>query len=233
MMTLQQLQKEFGDRLVTLRDGRPGLRGGLHAEVKDVADGDSLLDFIATDETLDRYNEVIKLDGWDTKNYLANPVVPDCHNYDSVMRILGRSTQLSIADGKMINRVQFAMDNPMGAMAYKMAKGGFIKSESVGFIPVEWINGGKGEPDRTYTKQELLEISLVVVPANPGATIGLAMKSGAIQKSDLTQLADFLKQFCSSPAGAHDDIPNNGPGANDVRLLQLARDLNTVLTRAK
>ncbi len=73
----------------------------------------------------------------------------------------------------------------MGNLAYKMAKGGFIKSQSVGFIPIEWTNGNdKDAPDRTYTKCELLEISLVVVPANPGATIGLALKSGAINARD-------------------------------------------------
>ena len=192
MKTLEQLQKEFGNRLVTLRDGLAGLRGGLHCEVKDVAGEAPMLDFIATDETVDRYNECIKLDGWNTDNYLANPVVPDCHNYDSVARILGRTVSLKISD-KMVNRVEFALDNPMGNMAYKMAKGGFIKSESVGFIPLEWNNGNeKDQPDRTYTKQELLEISLVVVPANPGATVGLALKSGAIQRSDLRDLQPLV-----------------------------------------
>lgn len=229
MKTIEQLQKEFGARLVKLQSGAQGIRGGLRCEVKDTGE-DATLDFVATDETMDRYNEVIQLAGWDVKNYLANPVVPDCHSYDSVARILGRTTSLTITD-KMVNRVQFALDNPLGNMAYKMARGGFIKSESVGFIPLEWINGGKDEPERTYTKQELLEISLVVVPANPGATVGAALKSGAIEKSDLKSLADFLKQFCST-AGTHDDNPNIGPGANVVRL-QLARDLDYVLRRAK
>ncbi len=232
MKTLEQLKKEFGSRLVTLRDGRAGLRGGLHCEVKDVAGEAPMLDFIATDETVDRYNECIKLDGWNTDNYLANPVVPDCHNYDSVARILGRTVSLKISD-KMVNRVEFALDNPMGNMAYKMAKGGFIKSESVGFIPLEWNNGNeKDQPDRTYTKQELLEISLVVVPANPGATIGLALKSGALEKSDLRDLSEFLKQFCSDEKAVPAAPPSAlGGGKFDARLLQLARTARELLKR--
>ncbi len=222
----------FGERLVKLSTGANGLRGALKCEVK--AAGENEMDFIATDESLDRYNEKILLAGWDTKNYLANPVVVDSHDYSSVGKILGRTTALTIANGKMINRVQFATDNPLGKMAFKMARGGFIKSESVGFIPTEWENGlGGNEPDRTFTKQELLEISLVAVPANPGATIGLALKSGAVVKSDLTELAEFLKEFCSGPAASHDDSPNTGSAGNDVRLLQFARDLNAVLRRAK
>ncbi len=230
--TMKTLQEEFGQRLVTLNTGVVGLRGGLKIEAKAV-DGDApMMDFIATDETLDRYNELIKLNGWDIKNYLANPVVPDCHDYSSIARILGRSVSLTISD-KMVNRVEFCLDNPLGNMAYKMAKGQFIKSESVGFIPLEWTNGNeKGQPDRTYTKAELLEISLVVVPANPGATIGLAVKSGAIEKADLKSLADFLKQFCTDEADPAAKARASGAGVNDAQLLQLARDLNSVLSRA-
>jgi HK97 family phage prohead protease len=227
---------ELSSRLITLNDGRQGLRGGLHCEVRSVigADGKdpgAVLDFIATDETLDRYNEVIKLDGWDTKSYLANPVVPDCHCYYSIACILGRTIDLKIADGKMINRVEFALDNPLGSMAYKMAKGGFIKSESVGFIPREWTNGNKpGEPDRTYTEQELLEISLVVVPANPGATVGLALKSGAIERADIRDVIEVLKSFCSDKVDPP-NTPRTEPGDQSAQLLQMARSLKSVLIK--
>lgn len=190
---------EFSDRLVTLNTGAVGLRGGLRCEVKGT-DDDHCLDFIGSDGRVDRYNEVIEQTGWQLENFRRNPVIPDCHNYDTVARILGRAERVEVKDGKLCNRVRFAMDNPLGAMAFKMAKAGFIPAQSVGFIPLEWKNGvGRDEPDRTYNKCELLEISLVVVPANPGATMTLALKSGAIERSDLTAVADYFKQFCSNP----------------------------------
>lgn len=198
-----KLLTEFGSRLVTLNTGAQGLRGGLRCEVKDAGEeGEPVMDFIASDETVDRYNEVIKVDAWQTANFMANPVIPDCHDYSSIARILGRARSIGVAEGKLVNRVEFALDNPLGNLAYKMAKGGFIKSQSVGFIPLEWTNGTKDEPARTYTQCELLEISLVVVPANPGATIGLALKSQAIEKRDLSDLYEFLKQFCSDDDSA-------------------------------
>lgn len=229
------LEKLFGDRLVKLHNGETGLRGGLTCDVREPADAGEkpILDFVATDETLDRYDEVIKLDGWQTERYLQNPVVPDCHCYHSIANILGRTISLSVADGKMFNRVEFALDNPMGKMAYKMAKGGFIKSESVGFIPLEWENGmNADQPRRTYIKQELLEISLVVVPANPGATVGAALKSGAIERADLTDVVELLKQFCSEKADPNTHAGAPGAGIHGAQLLHLARDLNSVLRRA-
>lgn len=223
-------KQDFGDRIVTLHNGAQGLRGGLKSEVKAVEGDDPVMDFIASDETLDRYNEVIKVDGWQLESFRANPVIPDCHDYSSIAKILGRARSVEVKAGKLVNRVEFCMDNPMGALAFKMAKGGFIKSQSVGFIPVEWTNGvGKDQPARTYSKCELLEISLVVVPANPGATIGLALKSGAIVSADVKAAASFLQTLCSSETNT--PAPSGAP-AGDVhgaRLLQLARDLRTVL----
>jgi HK97 family phage prohead protease len=185
---------EFGERVVTLNTGAQGLRGGLRCEVRDLGGDDPVMDFIASDATLDRYNEVIQQDGWQLDNFRANPVIPDCHDYSSIGKILGRARSVNVTDGKLVNRVEFCTDNPMGNLAWKMAKGGFIKSQSVGFIPLEWkVGSGKDEPYRTYTKCELLEISLVVVPANPGATVGLALKSGAITRRDLTDVVEFLR----------------------------------------
>lgn len=231
---MNDLITEFGDRLTTFASGARGLRELLKCEVK-AAPGEHELDFIASDESIDRYQEVVKLDGWSLKNYLANPVVLDSHNYWSVGAILGKSTKLTIEDGKMRNRVKFALDNPLGAIAYKMAKAGFINSESVGFIPTEWKNGvGPNEPRRTYLKQELLEISLVPVPANPGATIEASLKSGAVGRGDVKDLYEFLKQFQQRETQA--DAPVD-PGAKaralDVaQLIELANETASALRKA-
>lgn len=230
------LTTEFGVRLVTLRDGRQGLRGGMRCEVKapeGLIEGEPELDFVATDETLDRYNEVIKLDGWQLDNFRRNPVVVDSHDYSSVLKILGSAPSLAVTGGKMVNRVRFALDNPLGAIAYKMSRAGFIKSQSVGFIPIAWKNGvEKNEPERIYLQQELIEISLVAVPANPGATIGMALKSGAIQKADLKELEQLLKTLCNEPAGPDAEASATGLGTDVAQLLPLARELRTLLKRA-
>ena len=220
---------EFGERVVTLNTGAHGLRGGLRCVVKEVAGDAPVMDFIASDETCDRYNETIKVGGWQLDHFKANPVIPDCHNYGSIGMILGKAQSIEVADGKLVNRVEFCMDNPLGAMAFKMARGGFLHSQSVGFIPLEWENGsGKEGPDRIFTKQELLEISMVVVPANPGATVGLALKSGAITRADVRKAMEHLKQFCSEEAVPAGLAGASAGGGFDARAQQLIERLKAV-----
>jgi HK97 family phage prohead protease len=221
---------EFGSRVVALHGGSQGLRGGLLCTVKEVAGEGAVFDFIASDDTLDRYNERVRVDGWQLENFRANPVIPDCHEYSSIGRILGRALSIDVKDGKLVNRVEFCLDNPLGAMASKMAAKGFLNSQSVGFIPLEWENGkGADAPDRIYTKQELLEVSMVVVPANPGATVGLALKGKAITREDVRKAIDHLEQFCGEEADPGAIAGASGAGVFDAQLLQLARGLNQVL----
>lgn len=228
---LDKIRKEFGARVCTLNTGLAGLRGGLACTVKDVDGDEPVMDFIGSTGQVDRYNEVIDQSGWDLTAFRANPVIPDCHNYDSVARILGRADSIEVKDGQLINRVRFCLDNPLGLMAYKMAKGGFIKSQSVGFIPLEWVNGqGGDQPDRTYKKCELLEISLVVVPANAGATVGMALKSGAITGKDISDTLDLLKKLSEDKSGT----PAGSAAAGDViaaRLEELMRTAKTLFAR--
>lgn len=235
---MKTLKQEFGDRLLTLNVGAHGLRGGFHAVCKEVAGTDPILDMIASDDTLDRYNEVIRIEAWrdGLDNFLANPVVPDCHNYSSTAFILGRDIlpkDQQIANGKLQARVLFATDNPLAMMNFNMGRKGFIRTMSVGFIPIEFQNGvGNDQPSRIYTKCELLEKSIVVVPANPGATVGLALKSGAITKADVRKVIDFLMPFCSDDAVPPPTPRTPGGTDNGVRLLQLARSLRDTLARA-
>lgn len=189
----------FGSRVIRLSTGQDGLRGGLSCEVRVPSDVPDLpvLDFVASDETIDRYREVIKLDGWDLSAYDRNPVVVDSHDYSSVARIIGKSIETQLLKEGLVNSVEFCMDNPLGSLAYKMAKAGFIRAESVGFIPREYkLGNDPKEPSVTYTKTELIEISLVAVPANPNAV--MALKSGAITRGDLRDVIDELKRICES-----------------------------------
>ena len=230
MKTLLELQKEFGARIVTLNTGAAGLRGGMRCTVKDLGGDGPVMEFIGSDGSVDRYDEVIDQAGWELDNFRANPVIPDCHDYSSIAKILGRAQSVSVKDGQLVNQVEFCTDNPMGLLAYKMAKGGFIKSQSVGFIPLEWTTGNKsGEPARTYTKCELLEISLVVVPANPGATIGNQIKS-VLTVSERRDLATFLKEFCSDEKTDPDaKVSASGAGVHDAQLRQFALGLKRLL----
>jgi hypothetical protein len=77
-------------------------------------------------------------------------------------------------------------------MAYKMVEAGLLSAVSVGFMPLEFA--WSTDKDRPYgmdfTKQELLEISLVPVPCNQNA-IALAKSLGI----DTGPLAEWAEQI--------------------------------------
>jgi hypothetical protein len=226
--TKAELEKTFGARAVELSDGRTGLRGGL--EVKASVDADlPIIEFTASDDTLDRYDEVIDAKGWDLTNYRRNPVFQNSHKYGDVVFTLGKSIETVVRGNALVQKIEFAVDiNPVARLAFDLYKGGFLNAVSVGFIPLDWEEGGGASKyRRKFLKQELLELSAVSIPANPNA-LANAVKCGAVDRGDLRELADFLKEFCSTKAES-DSTRAAESEVNAAQLLSLARAVRAVL----
>ena len=113
-------------------------------------------------DTEDRHMERV-YQNFDLKHFKGNPVLIDSHNYSSIEHIIGRVDKIKVKDGKLQGDVVFALENPKGLLAYHLAGGGFLNATSIGFIPKEF------DKDGNIIKSELLEISVVSVPANPEA----------------------------------------------------------------
>jgi len=221
---------DFTDRLVTLSDGRSGLRGGIHIEVRDPAPSpggsscNPCLDFVSSDETLDRYNEIIVASGWKLANYQRNPVFQNAHQYGDIIFTLGKALTTEVrmvVDRKVLfQRIEFACDvNPMARIAYGLYKGKFLNAVSVGFVPLRWENGTEQTAyRRKFVEQELLELSAVAIPANPNA-LALGLKAGAIEKSDLRDLSDLIRLALSE----------HRRSTLSQQLITIARDLHKIL----
>ena len=104
----------------------------------------------------------------------------------------------------------------MAKIAYGLYRGKFLNAVSVGFIPVRWENGGQDSAFcRKYVEQELLEVSAVAIPANPNA-LALGLKSGAVEKADLTDLAELIRDTLDHAAATmpslspRDHVPRSG-----------------------
>lgn len=119
---------------------------------------------IASTETPDRDGEVIMQNGWDTTNFNENPVLLASHDYYSFP--IGKVIELSIEGTKLLFKAMFSESSPRAREAYQLVKEGILSAFSVGFIPREW-----DATNNKITKAELLEISLVSVPANPEAVV--------------------------------------------------------------
>lgn len=144
-----------------------------------------LVDFVLNTGGADRYSDTIRGDGWDLANYQANPVVLWHHNSSAFAGPapmphaglpIARGTNLEVIGDTLIGAAEFyseSGDNPSEAAkfietVYQMVNGGFLNAVSVGFEPLEWTydeeRGGYN-----FIRQELLEFSVVPIPADSGA----------------------------------------------------------------
>jgi hypothetical protein len=201
-----------------------------------------ILDFIASDETLDRYGEVISASGWRLDTYRRNPVFQNAHQYGDILFTLGKALITEVRPGAtnsasphLFQRIQFATDiNPFARVAYGLYRARFLNAVSVGFVPLRWQDAGpaKGSGSagptcrRKYLEQELLEVSAVGIPANPNA-LALGLKSVAIEKSDLREALVLLREI-----GAPGRMGPMQPATGNLKLIHFARELHRILRRA-
>ena len=140
-----------------------------------VADNSRAFTFVFSDESVDRYGDVIQARGWDLANFNANPVALFGHDAGTVENVIGAAKNVRVSGDKLVGDIEFmpADVNPNAEAVYQMVKGGWLKTVSVGFAPIEWKAAkDKSRPGGVdFVKQELLEISIVPIPANPNALI--------------------------------------------------------------
>lgn len=126
---------------------------------------------VASTAVEDRHGEIVSVEGWDLKNYKKNPVLQWAH--DHTVPAIGIAKNLKIEGtgkkARLVFEPVFHEFTEQAKALKKMVEEKIINSFSVGFRPLE-VDGN------IYTQQELLEISLVNVPANPEARM-LAYKS--------------------------------------------------------
>lgn len=144
---------------------------------------------VASTASIDRQGDSIDQSGWDLKDFKANPVLIWAHDYKLLP--IGKVTDIAVVNGKLKADFEFADAdaNPMAAQIEKLYEAGIVNASSVGFIPQE-RNG------HIITRAQLLELSLVPVPANQDA-LRLAFESKSfdlIQKDFETkgEIADEL-----------------------------------------
>jgi HK97 family phage prohead protease len=176
-------------------------------EVRATSQEKRQITFVASTEKTDRYGDVIRVGGWDTKSYMQNPVVLWSHQ--SSQPPIGKTVSLSIETNPhpaLVQCVEFATKqmNPLADQIYNLYSNGFLKSVSVGFKPTAPPTPII-DPDGDFTGyefngQELLELSCCAIPANPDA-MARAVSEGIVTKDDAPK---FFKE--SKPAVVLGDL---------------------------
>ena len=120
---------------------------------------------------LSRDGVTVELDGMDFSNYEKNPVVLYAHDYmgrtESGGLPIGRTLRLArTADGHIRADFEFLSGDAFAERVRNAWERGFLRGASIGWRPVEARREGRM---KRALRSELLEWSIVAVPADPDA----------------------------------------------------------------
>jgi HK97 family phage prohead protease len=165
----------------------------VHAEKSDG------MTFVLSDETPDRAGDIITASGFDLADFNRNPIALFGHRSDW---ILGTWKDVRVEGKRLLGELEPA---PEGISAradeiIRFVRADILKAVSVGFLPIERkMRRDKDEKflGFTYTKQQLVEASVVAVPANPNAL--------AVAKE--LKLSNEIRRLVIAKHGNSDDKP--------------------------
>lgn len=222
----QEWDESRGNRTTHTRTGAGKIVHKMHA-----ADVTEDREFILSDESVDRMGDIILSDGWDLTNFRSNPIALFNHNPNA---IIGKWVNMRVVDKTLRARLELASAGTSKRIdeIRALVEAGILKATSVGFRPIDHEQLDKKNPfsGSRFLKQELVETSLVSVPANPNA---LAVAK-SLNISDATMNMVFAKH------GNRDDVRRrdftakhgttspNGKGAA-MSLAQRITDLQTYI----
>lgn len=173
-----------------------------------LSEAEGLVEYIASDETLDSYREIIRASGWRFSRFEKNAPFLDSHNNERIGDVLGRVVDFGVQGKRLIETVKWAIDVPSNQMArigFEMTKAGYLRAVSVGFIPLRVVSpfneqtvfmqqltelglDAQANVRAIYLEQEQVELSAVVIGANPNA-LARGYKAGILDDAALDQIS--------------------------------------------
>lgn len=202
---------------------------------------------ISTDEK-DRTGEVVE-QSWDLENYKKNPIVLFGHDASKPGYVLGKATEIvSDKDGDKnitLGTVQFAEEGTSedADTVWKLVKQGILRTVSVGFIPHTFKKLADDDNTDVLADNELLEFSIVPIPANPSA-VALALGDGSIEEKDAKYMlktykseAEYIeKSLCDIMASSKTDGNSNSRKEkgimSDEDIAKIAEAVGTAVSEA-
>jgi len=138
--------------------------------------------------SVDRDKDRVFPQGAKVENFLKNPVVLWGHNYQDAASLIGRANSIEVTETGIVADFTLraaANDSDPQNIVLLLWEKEFVRASSIGFMPESAVQNDFGGMD--FVSWELLEFSLVSVPANQEA-LRLAAKTypkawAAYQKS--------------------------------------------------
>lgn len=179
-------------------EGDAAVRASFDTEIKASEDeGSRSVGFTISTDSVDRMGDTIDQAGWQLEAYRKNPVVLWAHDSSSLP--VGKAPKIWLEKSKLKADAEFT---PKGMARFNdtvfdMVKGGFLNATSVGFAPLKYAF--VDDPNRKwgidFMEQELLEFSIVPVPANAEALV-----EGKAAGIEVDLLLDWAEKLIGSDA---------------------------------
>ena len=129
----------------------------------------SLPTFVLNEESADRMGDVIEVAGWNIKEFKHNPIALWQHDHD---KPIGTWEHVRVEGKRLLGELKLASTN-LANMARQLIDDGVLKAVSVGFIAKEHEPIDEKDPYGAWRIKaaDLLEVSLVSIPAHPKALL--------------------------------------------------------------
>lgn len=217
------------------KENKVRFRTATQHEVRKDEQGSRKITFVASDGTRDSAGTVLNVDGWKLDRFNSNGIIGYQHKVyggwddtDNPDNVIGKGYAY-VKDGQLLVDVEFepAEINELAEKIYQKLLFGSLKAVSVGFMPIGKGQWGKDEesldgknPTYYYAGQELLEVSVVNIPANPNA-----LKKGLeLQDSEMEQLrSEFVKEV---------EIPEQEDDAERLASCRRALEKEVIIARS-
>lgn len=191
---------------------------------------DGTIEFVMSDETVDAVGDIIMANGWDLTRFKSNPTALYGHSQWDLP--IGRWEKVRVEGKKLMGRLRLAAEgtSPFTDAVRRLLQQKMINACSVGFRPVKaepLDENDKWGPKR-FLKQQLLECSLVAVPANPNA---VALRQFPTEVRSLLLAASGPKPHGANTvvATAKSAKSHPGSGAKKMSLAERIQELQNEL----
>lgn len=140
---------------------------GMH--VREVRADERSIRVVASTDAIDSYDEIVE-QIWDLKRFKSNPVI--LYGHRSRELPIGKGIDVGLVNGNLEATIQFVSEkaNPLAENVFQLFKEGALNAVSVGFRPRD-VRLEKRNDQEVFvlSDNELWEISVVPIPANPEA----------------------------------------------------------------
>ncbi len=183
--------------------------------------------FVLTNDKVDRVGDVVKIEGIIIDNFINNPVVLFSHDQS---KPIGVVTKIEKKENSLIIAIRFAKNDDFSRKIENLVNEGILRAVSIGFLPIEKTPNEFG--GFNIEKCELLEVSIVSVPANPYALLmkylnDVDIKNIEVKKDVKSNVENSEKKNINSI------VLGNDKGERLLPLLEKLKQLNESIKKIK